>query len=334
MSLRLEGLYKHYGLTRAVDGVSLELNPGETLALLGPSGCGKSTLLRLIAGLEQPDDGKIFLNNRDITSRSPQKRGFGMVFQDYALFPHLNVEKNIAFGLAEQGWTKDRQRRRADDLLKQVGLAGFQKRRPYELSGGQQQRVALARALAPEPSLLLLDEPLSNLDLSLRDELKAQLKEILDKLEVSAIYVTHDQGEAFTLAERVAVMRAGKLVQTDVPEALYAKPASLWVARFLGHSNLFDSYTHPWFGTLTDAPFVLLRSDLLELCNKHKEGGLQAEVTHHAIIGAEHSLQLALPELNLSLRWQGTARELPELSRPLWLYLPPGAVVGIDESAT
>ena len=200
VSLRLEGLSKRYDDIQAVDGVSLELRPGETLALLGPSGCGKSTLLRLIAGLEDVDAGRIFLDGEEVTKRSPQNRGFGMVFQDYALFPHLNVENNIAYGLVEKGWHKEERRERVDNLLQLVGLEGLNRRRIEALSGGQQQRVALARALAPRPSLLLLDEPLSNLDLALREDLKGQLKDLLSNLELSAIYVTHDQDEAFTLA--------------------------------------------------------------------------------------------------------------------------------------
>ena len=207
---------------------------------MGPSGCGKSTLLRLVAGLEPPTRGRIFLGDRDITALPPQRRGFGMVFQDYALFPHLNVERNIAFGLVEAQWTKEARRARVGELLELVGLEGLEKRRVFELSGGQQQRVALARSLAPRPALLLLDEPLSNLDAALRDELKRELEQILGALEVSALFVTHDQSEAFTVADRVAVMRSGRLEQVDTPTTLFAAPASVWVAHFLGHTNVFS----------------------------------------------------------------------------------------------
>ncbi len=330
MSLAVEGLAKRYGTTQAVAGVSFALSSGETLALLGPSGCGKSTLLRLVAGLEPPDEGKVQFAGRDITHTPPQRRGFGMVFQDYALFPHLNVAENVAFGLRERGWAREARRKRVAELLAQVGLAGFERRRVYELSGGQQQRVALARALAPKPALLLLDEPLSNLDLTLRNDLKLLLKDLLSALDVSAIYVTHDQGEAFTLAERVALMREGKLVQVAPPAELYARPASRWAARFLGHPNLFDVREHPQLERLARAPVVLLRSDLLELANHPREGAYRAELRAHLVSGAAHTVVLHLPELAVEVTWQGTTRELPSLTAELWLRVPPCAIVAVE----
>ena len=333
MSLRLEGLSKRYGDVRAVDGVSLELHPGETLALLGPSGCGKSTLLRLIAGLEVADAGRIFLNGEEVTKRPPQKRGFGMVFQDYALFPHLDVENNIAYGLVEKGWSKQAQRARVDDLLRLVGLSGLNRRRVGALSGGQQQRVALARALAPEPSLLLLDEPLSNLDLALREDLKGQLKDLLSGLELSAIYVTHDQDEAFTLAERVAVMRAGRILQLGDAETLYAQPRTAWIAQFLGHTNLYESLVHEGLRTLArpsaEGPYILIRSDLVCLGS----GELSADLLSHAQVGALHHLELELHPFGLRFLWAGFSREVPdglEVGGTLQLHIPEHAVVGLD----
>ena len=301
--MRLEQLSKTYGDVDAVSSVSLELAEGETLALLGPSGCGKSTLLRLIAGLESPDEGRIYLGQQDITKSPPQKRGFGMVFQDYALFPHLSVAQNVAFGLA--GQPRAEVRRRVKELLGLVGLAGYEARRVHELSGGEQQRVALARALAPKPDLLLLDEPLSNLDQSLRETLKRELRFILSQLGVRAVYVTHDQGEAFALANRVAVMRAGRLLQVAGRDELYSQPKNLWVARFLGHANLYRP------GQLAQVPAVsgpaLLRSDLVSLGT----GPLTATVQAQQTVGGVHQLWLLIGGWDLSFRWQGYTRELP-----------------------
>ena len=335
MTLRLQDLHKTYGSVCAVDGVSLELRPGETLALLGPSGCGKSTLLRLVAGLEPPTGGRIFWGDRDVTALPPQRRGFGMVFQDYALFPHLNVEKNIAFGLVEARWTKEARRARVGELLELVGLAGFEKRRVFELSGGQQQRVALARALAPKPALLLLDEPLSNLDAALRDELKRELGRILGELTVSALFVTHDQSEAFTVAQRVAVMRRGRLEQTATPEKLFAAPASVWVARFLGHANVYERERVRGLepcDPLPDAPFILLRSDLVTLSRAPGRGDVSATLVRRESAGAAHTLLLELPT-GLPLHWTGFTRELPAGLGPgdaVRVHIPPGAVLGLE----
>jgi ABC-type Fe3+/spermidine/putrescine transport system ATPase subunit len=303
--LRLENISKSYSSVRAVENVSLELSD-ETLALLGPSGCGKSTLLRIIAGLEQPDSGALFLGERDITNVPPQSRGFGMVFQDYALFPHLNVEKNIAFGLA--GQSSDDKRRRVNALLELVGLTHYEKRRIHELSGGEQQRVALARALAPKPEILLLDEPLSNLDLTLRDTLKQELRSILSSLDIGAIYVTHDQGEAFALAQRIAVMKQGSIVQVAAQSELYNCPSNPWVARFLGHPNLYTAKQLAGLGKNHDAA---LRSDLIRLGT----GTLEATVQAYQILGNIHQLWLLVKSWNLSLRWQGFSREVPEALR-------------------
>jgi ABC-type Fe3+/spermidine/putrescine transport system ATPase subunit len=305
--LRLETISKQYGSVRAVENVSLELSD-ETLALLGPSGCGKSTLLRLIAGLEQPDRGSLYLGERDITNVPPQSRGFGMVFQDYALFPHLNVEKNVAFGLA--GKSSEEKRKRVGELLELVGLTNYEKRRIHELSGGEQQRVALARALAPKPAILLLDEPLSNLDLTLRDTLKQELRSILSSLRIGAVYVTHDQGEAFALAQRIAVMKQGSVVQVAPQNELYNHPATPWVARFLGHPNLYTAKQLSSLGISQDAA---LRSDLIRLLEDTSHAsGLEASVQAYQLLGNIHQLWLLVKPWNLSLRWQGFSREIPE----------------------
>ncbi|HEX7005114.1 MAG TPA: ABC transporter ATP-binding protein [Trueperaceae bacterium] len=303
MSLRLSELTKKFGDVIAVDGVSLELTEGERLALLGPSGCGKSTLLRLVAGLEKPDSGSVSMGGSDVTRLPPQRRDTGMVFQDFALFPHLDVAGNVGFGLVEAGWPRDRVNRRVGELLDLVSLPGLGARKVYELSGGQQQRVALARALAGEPSLLLLDEPLSNLDPDLRGGLQRELRSLLDELGITAVYVTHDQEEAFMVAPRVAVMRAGRVAQQAPSAELLRSPRDVWTARFLGYRNVFLA------GEMTEAP-LLLRDDLVRLVPLG-EADLNGQV--EAIERATHLLRVVLfvPAWGVRVEWQGFERELP-----------------------
>lgn len=235
--LEVRGLTKRFGEVTAVADFSLAVADGETVALLGPSGCGKTTVLRMIAGLEQPDAGQVLLAGRDATGWPPERRGVGLVFQSYALFPHLSVGANVAYGLRFRRGVDWKARVR--ELLSLVDLSGYERRKPHQLSAGQQQRVALARALAPEPGILLLDEPLSALDAALRKELRAELRALLGKLGMTALYVTHDQEEALALADRVAVMREGRLDQVAPPAELYARPRTPFVAAFLGRANLW-----------------------------------------------------------------------------------------------
>ncbi|QAA76559.1 MAG: hypothetical protein BIP78_0793 [Candidatus Bipolaricaulis sibiricus] len=234
--LEVRGLTKRFGPVVAVENFSLAVADGEILALLGPSGCGKTTVLRIVAGLERPDAGRVVLAGRDATDWPPERRGVGLVFQSYALFPHLSVGANVAYGLRFRGGDR---KGRVRELLALVGLSGFERRRPHELSAGQQQRVALARALAPEPRVLLLDEPLSALDAALRKDLRAELRGLLGKLGTTSLYVTHDQEEALALADRVAVMREGRVEQVASPEELYHRPKTPFVASFLGRANLW-----------------------------------------------------------------------------------------------
>jgi iron(III) transport system ATP-binding protein len=240
MSLELRGLRKRFGEVVAVRDFTLELEPGELMTLLGPSGCGKTTALRLIAGFETPDAGRILFRGTDVTARSPQKRGFGMVSQSYALFPHLSVFENVAFGLKAQRVEASELGTLVEAALFRVDLLGYVDRRVQELSGGQQQRVALARALAIEPPLLLLDEPLSNLDASLRERTRTELRSLIKGLGITALYVTHDQEEAFDLSDRVAVMNDGELRQVGTPEELYDHPHDVFVAGFVGRANLLS----------------------------------------------------------------------------------------------
>jgi iron(III) transport system ATP-binding protein len=239
--LRLENLTRRFGDTVAVDGVSLDVPAGEFLTLLGPSGCGKTTTLRMIAGFEHPTSGRVVLGDRDVSQLPPQKRDVGMVFQNYALFPHLDVWENVAFGLKSRGDRKDSIGPRVERALALVEMAPYARRKVQTLSGGQQQRVALARALAPEPPLLLLDEPLSNLDAALRERTRDELRALLKQLGMTAVFVTHDQEEAFALSDRVAVLNRGRLQQLGTPEALYASPANAFVASFLGRANFFSA---------------------------------------------------------------------------------------------
>jgi len=236
--LSLQNISRNFGPTRAVADVSLDVVQGEFFGLLGPSGCGKTTTLRMIAGLEKPDAGSIHFQDADITNLAPERRGFGMVFQNYALFPHLNVFENVAFGLRARHTSKTEMNERVTSALELVQLPGYGKRAIDELSGGQQQRVAIARAIAIEPALLLFDEPLSNLDVSLREETRSELRELVTRLGLTAVYVTHDQEEAFALCDRISVMVGGKLMQTGKPRELYEQPADIAVARFLGRNNL------------------------------------------------------------------------------------------------
>lgn len=238
--LSLKNISKRFDSTPAVVDISLDVERGEFFGLLGPSGCGKTTTLRMIAGLEKPDMGTIEFDGRDITTLPAERRGFGMVFQNYALFPHLNVAENVAFGLRARHRPAAEIKERVKSALELVQLPGYEKRRVDELSGGQQQRVAIARAIAIEPALLLFDEPLSNLDVTLREETRGELRELVGRLGLTAVYVTHDQEEAFALCDRISVMVGGGLLQTGAPRELYEHPAKLAVARFLGRNNLIQ----------------------------------------------------------------------------------------------
>lgn len=240
--LELRDVSVRFGATLALSGVSLRVEPGQIVAVIGPSGSGKSTLLRATAGLEPIEQGVVRLDGRDLTGVPPHRRGIGMMFQDHALFPHMNVERNVGYGLRIAGWSGAPRRERVQDLLDMVGLSGFAQRRVNALSGGEAQRVALARSLAPSPGLLLLDEPLGSLDRVLREQLVGDLRRVLaeggsDGQPVSAVHVTHDQAEAFALADEVIVLRSGQIVGQGRPEELWADPGSSFIAEFLGHQN-------------------------------------------------------------------------------------------------
>jgi iron(III) transport system ATP-binding protein len=238
--VRIENLVKCFGRMRALDRVSVDIRRGEIFFLLGPSGCGKTTLLRSIAGFYVPDEGRIFFGEQDVTHLAPQKRDTGMVFQSYALWPHMTVAANVAFGLDVRGVPGDERRRRVAEALDLVHMGALAQRKPVQLSGGQQQRVALARALVIRPQCLLLDEPLSNLDAKLRLEMRTEIRRICKDAGLTAIYVTHDQKEALSIADRMAVMFGGRIAQVGAPGELYRRPASAAVADFLGETNILE----------------------------------------------------------------------------------------------
>jgi putrescine transport system ATP-binding protein len=238
--LRIDAVVKKFGAVRAVDQLSLDIRAGEFFALLGPSGCGKTTLLRMLAGFETPDEGRVLLDGKDIAPVLPHRRPVNMMFQNYALFPHLTVRDNIAFGLRRAGLPRAEIDARVAEMVALVKLDGLEKRKPDQLSGGQRQRVALARSLARRPQLLLLDEPLAALDKKLRENTQAELMEVQRRLGMTFIIVTHDQEEAMTVADRIGVMDSGRLEQVATPRELYEAPSSRWIAEFVGDINLFD----------------------------------------------------------------------------------------------
>lgn len=243
--LQLEAVSKRFGDKQVADRLSLQLGAGEVLALLGPSGGGKSTLLKMIAGLEPVDSGRILFNGQDLANIPVEQRGFALMFQDFALFPHLDVLGNVCFGLRERGMARQAAQQQARACLQQLGLAGMEARKVWTLSGGEQQRVALARALVTAPRLLLLDEPFSSLDADLRRQLQLEFRQQLQRQQIPAVLVTHDREEAFALADRVAVLKDGGIVQCDRPAQLLAAPATPWLARFIGYENVLEEGVVP-----------------------------------------------------------------------------------------
>ncbi len=349
--LAIDHISKHFDDTPALQGISLEVAQGEILCLLGPSGCGKTTLLRIIAGLEQPDSGRVLFQGRDVTPIPSHRRGVGLMFQDYVLFPHMTVGENIAFGLKMQGWSRRAIKERVQELLQLIAMPGYANRRVYELSGGQQQRVALARSLAPSPQLLMLDEPLGALDRTLRDQLLLELRDILKRLGQTAIYVTHDQVEAFAVADRVALMRAGRIEQIDTPEALYLRPATPFVARFLGMTNLLSGellQRHPprvrtSLGPLTLAQIppslqpgnpvtLVIRPESARLGREPLPGPnvLTATLINRSFRGAHTLVQLLGPDQRTRLTFEIPGpRCIAQPGETLYLHLDPDGIVAL-----
>lgn len=256
-AVRIDRVTKRYGTATAVDDLSLDVQPGEFLSLLGPSGCGKTTTLRMIAGFEYPDGGDILISGRSVLNLPPYRREVNTVFQAYALFPHLTVAENVAYGLQQRRVPKAEQRERVSEALDMVQLRAFADRKPTQLSGGQQQRIALSRALINRPSVLLLDEPLAALDRQLREEMQLELKLLQARLGTTFVFVTHDQAEALSMSDRIAVMRAGRIEQLDAPDAIYAEPASAYVASFIGQQNFVHGTVRATGGAVDTAIGVI-----------------------------------------------------------------------------
>ena len=310
----VENVSKHYGEITAVDGVSLDAEAGSFVSLLGPSGCGKTTLLRLIGGFEQPDAGTISIGGVDVTKKPPQARPTAMVFQSYALFPTMTVGKNVGYGLTVRGEKRARVKDRVERALERVDLAGMADRPVGALSGGQQQRVAWARALAVEPAVLLFDEPLSNLDLALREATRAELKSLQKELGITSLYVTHDQSEALALSDHIAVMREGRIVEEGTPEQLYHEPESAYVARFLGGSNVITNavLAEQLTGTAPPAGKVLaVRPEDLEPLGERVEGATLAQFQGRQFLGTHAEWAIEAEGVPLRL-WAPSAREAPE----------------------
>jgi thiamine transport system ATP-binding protein len=287
-TLRLDDLTVRYAKRTALDSIDLDVRPGEIVALLGPSGSGKSSMLRAIAGLEPPAAGSVWFEGRDITTQPTHERGFGLMFQDFALFPHRDVGDNVAFGLRMRGQSAPAMTARVAEVLELVGLPGAERRSVTQLSGGEQQRVALARALAPEPRLLMLDEPMGSLDRALRERLPMELRAIFLRLGLTVLYVTHDQEEAFSVADRVVILRAGRIEADGTPEALWSRPPSGFVATFLGFRNVAlvtvrdEVAATPWgplpvpAGVPDGAATMVLRPGALSLAASGHIGGTVA----------------------------------------------------------
>ena len=289
-SLDVQGLHVSYGSFAALRGIDLNVKRGEFVALLGPSGCGKTSLLRVVAGFVEPQQGSVHLNGRDVAGLPPRLRNIGIVFQSYALFPHMTVLDNVLFGLECRRVAKPAARARARDALDLVGLAAFAERRPRQLSGGQQQRVALARALVIEPDLLLLDEPLGALDKQLRVQMQTELTSLQRRLGVTALFVTHDQEEAMSMADRIVVMRDGRVAQVDTPERLFGAPNSAWVCDFVGAGNLLrGALAERVMGAGASGRIVQVPFDRLRLC-LDPEGLL---VTGRRFLGSAVEVHLA-----------------------------------------
>ncbi|AOI60906.1 ABC transporter ATP-binding protein [Burkholderia diffusa] len=325
--VEIDGLTKRYGATTIFEDIRLVLRQGEFVTLLGPSGCGKSTLLRCLAGLTGVDSGCIRVDGQDITTLAPQRRGIGMVFQNYALFPNMTVADNIAFGLKMQKRTADDVARRVADVIRLVELTGMEARYPHALSGGQRQRVALARALVVEPRILLLDEPLSALDARIRRNLREQIRDIQRRLGLTTVFVTHDQEEALTLSDRIFVMNRGRIVQEGAAETIYTEPASEFVARFMGNYNLLSSAEAKRLLGITLTGHLAIRPESILLCEPGARHPLHPDPPVPAIIRGR---QLLGNIVRYEVDAEGVGLRVDHLNRSADDLLPTGSAIGVS----
>lgn len=338
-TLRITGAHVHFDSTRALDGVDLAVGDGEMVVLLGPSGCGKTTLLRAAAGLQPLDAGHIELDGRDLTGQRPDQRGIGLMFQDEVLFPHFDVEGNVAFGLRMARVPFAERRRRVAEVLELVGLAGFEGRDVATLSGGEAQRVSLARALAPEPRVLLLDEPFGSLDRLLRERLIDELRPVLDQVGVTAVHVTHDHHEAFALADRIAVMASGRLLRVGTPEEVWTDPRTAQVARFLGHTNVFGSEVPPALASAAGRPdSFVLRADRIEVVVADDDADvtgddtaqLPATVVRRRFRGDRYELRLEADVGGVTTTLDAITPHGPAVGANVKLHIGPSAVLALE----
>ncbi|MFN7008549.1 MAG: ABC transporter ATP-binding protein [Allorhizobium sp.] len=317
---------RHFGAVKAVDAVDLQIAPGEFFAMLGPSGSGKTTCLRLIAGFEQPTSGHIEIFGETAEGVPPYRRHVNTVFQDYALFPHLNILDNVAYGLMVKGVEKSERLQLAEQALDLVKLPGYGARKPGQLSGGQRQRVALARALVNKPKVLLLDEPLGALDLKLREQMQEELKTLQRSLGITFIFVTHDQGEALSMADRVAVFNEGKIVQAGTPEEIYNRPKTRFVADFVGSSNVIAPAEMKTLGG--EAKWASLRPEAIRLV----EGGVPAVVRSRSFLGAATRLTVSAGNISLSVMVPA-GQPVPEVGSGTGLSWQPSDLHYMDDAA-
>ncbi len=345
--VRIADVDKSFDGERVVKKLNLDVERGEFLTMLGPSGCGKTTTLRMIAGFEVPTSGQIFLEGEDVDDKKPNERNVNTVFQNYALFPHMNVFDNIAFGLVEKKVKKDEIRRRVEEMIRLVQLDGMEKRMPSQMSGGQKQRVAIARALVNRPKVLLLDEPLGALDLKLRKQMQGELKALQRQLGITFIYVTHDQEEALTMSDRIAVMNRGRLEQVGTPEEVYNHPETKFVADFIGESNIIEGYVEhmtessievtmesgkaviPETGyRMEEMVYLCIRPENLKISTEPKEGfRFRGQVREHIFIGSTNKTMIEMPNGQMLKSVTPAEDELVPVGTAVNVYWNPGKAV-------
>ena len=345
--VRIADVDKSFDGERVVKKLNLDVERGEFLTMLGPSGCGKTTTLRMIAGFEVPTSGQIFLEGEDVDDKKPNERNVNTVFQNYALFPHMNVFDNIAFGLVEKKVKKDEILRRVEEMIRLVQLDGMEKRMPSQMSGGQKQRVAIARALVNRPKVLLLDEPLGALDLKLRKQMQGELKALQRQLGITFIYVTHDQEEALTMSDRIAVMNRGRLEQVGTPEEVYNHPETKFVADFIGESNIIEGYVEdmtedsievtmesgkaviPETGyRMEEMVYLCIRPENLKISTEPKEGfRFRGQVREHIFIGSTNKTMIEMPNGQMLKSVTPAEDELVPVGTAVNVYWNPGKAV-------